>query len=161
MSKMTENYDSLEFKTFDAKAAGEDWASETDNLPPVAGIYINGNELVDILRPLEEKLKAEDDECDAGDYGHLFAEELYEDLSLASTPGTFSHCYGANLLCCKECGDFSCWSVLCHVDLSDNEAVWTFSHNHRNWDYGLKYVFRRDEYEKALRTLKGEDACRK
>ena len=161
MSKKGKNYDSLEFKTFDAKVAGEDWASETDNLPPVAGIFINGKELVDILCPLEEKLKAEDDECAAGNYGHLFAEELYEELTVASISGTFSNDYGASLLCCLDCGDFGCWSVLCHIILSDTEVVWTFTHNHRKWNYDLKFTFKRDEYEKALSSLKGAVAWQK
>ena len=161
MSKKARKYDSLEFKIFDAKTAGEGWASETDNLPPVAGIYINGKELVDILRPLEEKLKAEDDECDAGNYGHLFAEELYEELTVASISGTFSNDYGASLLCCLDCGDFGCWSVLCHMVLSDTEVVWTFTHNHRKWNYGLEFTFTRNEYENALSSLKGTVPCRK
>lgn len=149
------SYDRISFRGFDPKAAGEDWAEEIIKPEPVIGIYINGTELVDILRPIEDALKEFGDECESGGYGHLSASELYRELVSAAVPETFDSYYGAHLLCCKSCGECGCWSVLAKVEASEDTVVWTLSHNHRDWDYKLRYIFSRIEYDNAVKGLKG------
>ena len=152
---LPEPKDKLEFKLFDPKETGEQWALELKKPSPVVGIYINGIELAEILKPIELSCREPDDECPVGEYGHLSAEFLSKELADASVPGTFAHNYGAYLLCCQDCGDCGCWSVLAHIEICDSCAEWTFSHNHRSWNYGLKYRFANDEYDAALNMLRG------
>ena len=136
-------YDELDFRQM--PLSGEDGG---------AGIYINGRELVDIIIPIEDHLIGAGDKCAPGEYSHLPADMLYKELSDAAVPGTYAYNDGAYLTCCLICESCSCWSLLAHVKTTEDEVIWTLSHNHRNWDYGVQFCFEKTQYEAALNRLR-------
>ena len=120
----------------------------------VVEIYINNREIVSILKPIEERIKDYDDGVDPGGYGHRIAKELYHELSKALIPGTCENKYGAEILCCRSCGEPGCWSPMVKVTEEKEFVKWTLVHNHRKWDYKLTYRFKKEAYEAALYSLK-------
>lgn len=151
------NVDKLEFKLIDAKKSNEAWAEDCEKSIFVVEIYINGKEIVSMLKEIEQPY------CDtegaseiAGGYGHNLPEDLYKNLSEAIIEDTYSNKYGVTLLCCRDCGFSGCWSVILSVRQTKDYVYWeNFRHNHReNWKYNLSYKFDRTEYDKAMEQLK-------
>ena len=133
-----------------SKESDEGWAQKLQNAPTVAEVYINGKELISIVRERENKIKDADDLCEPGSYGHLSVDELYRELHETQT-GQYRY---AHLLCCNNCGDCFCWSVQAKISVGLKYVTWTLSHNHRDWDYNLKYCFDKMEYMGLLRRLR-------
>lgn len=151
------NVDKIEFKLIDAKTANEPWSEDFEKSVSVIEIYINGKEIVSVLKEIEQPYCDEEGNPQlAGDYGHNTPEELYKDLSDAVTEDTYSNKCGAYLLCCRGCGFSGCWSVEISVRQTDEYVYWeNFRQNHReNWQYNLLYKFDRTEYDKAMEQLK-------
>lgn len=119
-----------------------------------AHIKINGCGLISLLSFMETRIKEPDDEALAGNYRYLFLKELYENLVNAETDGTYEKEFGAPLVCCHTCEDVYCWSVYAVVKRDEDSVVWTLRHNHRNWDYGLKFRFDRKAYDYEMYGLK-------
>ncbi len=140
--------DKLEFKLIDPVETGEAWALEYGSKSMGVEIYINGREIVSILKEIELPYATQEGKPHlAGDYGHNTPQHLYEMLTEAVE---------VELLCCGGCGDSGCWSVLVSVREEEDYVYWEhFEHNHRDWSYPLSYCFDRQEYEQALEVLRG------
>lgn len=141
--------DKLEFKLIDPVEANENWALEYGSKCKGVEIYINGTEIVPILKGIEILYASKEGKPHlAGDYGHNTPKHLYSQLTKSLD--------GAELLCCGGCGDSGCWSVLVSIEQDDEYVYWNhFEHNHRDWEYGLSYRFEKQEYEQAMQQLKG------
>lgn len=151
------NIDKLEFKLIDAKKSNEPWAEDCETPIFVVEIYINGKEVVPILKEIEQPYcDAEGTPEIAGGYGHNLPEDLYKALSEAIIEGTYSNKYGVELLCCRDCGFSGCWSAITHIRQTEDYIYWeSFENNHRkNWKYNLSYKFDKAEYDKAMKQLK-------
>lgn len=137
--------DKLAFKIVDPK--GEEWAKEFPREIKVVEIYINEVELVEILKPIEMPYAfIEEYPSLAGSYGHITPEKLYRNLTASSEE--------IELLCCGDCGESGCWSILVNVEYDDSYVYWRkFKHNHRNWEYDISYKFDKTEYQNALKQL--------
>lgn len=134
--------DKIEFKIINPKGK-ERWADEYPPNIRVVEIYINGKELIDILKEIEYSY----DPKLAGAYGHQTPEDLYSNL----VEGEDS----ADLLCCSDCGDIGCWTVRVIITADEKYVYWiNFSHHHREWKYDISYTFEKTAYEKALNYLK-------
>lgn len=144
--------DNIDFVLADPVEKGEKWAMEYTFPHSIAEIYINGRELIDILKAEELPYAgAEGHPSLAGSYGHISPEKLYNALKYSiSADGR------AALLCCGECGDVGCWSVSVYTRKDEKYVYWyKFEHDHRKWQYSLGYKFSAYEYEKALEKLNG------
>ena len=149
--------DKLEFKLIDPVKNGEEWADDRKDCRAVE-IYLNGREIIDILKEIEMPFAKEEGHPDiAGGYAHNTPKFLYRSLSETLVEGTYSNNYGAELLCCSSCGSSGCWSAIVHVRQDKDFVYWeNFEQNHReNWKYNLSYKFDRTEYEKESEKLKG------
>lgn len=153
---VSEGKDKLEFKLADPIEKKEEWALEFGSTQKVVEIYLNGRELVEILKEMETPYALEEGHPSlAGAYGHNYAKELYADLTEAMTEGTYCHEKGAELLCCSGCGDRGCWSVLVMVKQDEDYVYWEqFRNNHRKWNYNIAFCFVKKEYEAAMKQLK-------
>ena len=148
--------DELEFKLVDPIEKKEEWALEFKSTQKVVEIYLNGRELVEILKEIETPYALEEGHPSlAGAYGHNYAKELYADLTETMTEGTYCHEKGVELLCCSGCGDKGCWSVLVMVK-QDEDYVYReqFRNNHRKWNYDIAFQFTKKDYEQAMQKLK-------
>ena len=152
--------DKLEFKLIDPVQNGEKWADDEifvrKDLRAVE-IYLNGHEIIDILKEIEMPFALDEGHPDiAGGYGHNEPKILYRDLSESLVEGTYNQKYGVELLCCGSCGFSGCWSAVAYVRRDDDFVYWeNFKQNHReNWKYDLSYKFDRNEYEKQMEKLK-------
>ena len=152
--------DTLEFKIIDPKKKGESWA-ESGSFPEglrAVEIYINGQELVDIVREIEDPFAQKEGHPNiAGAYGHNTPKFLYKELSEAFDDNSYSSKYGVPLLCCRDCGVWGCWDIDVMVRRDDEFVYWeNFRQGHRkNWLYNLSYKFDRTEYEREIEKLKG------
>ena len=145
----------LDFKLIDAALSGEEWAEDAKKPINVVEIYIDGVELVGIFRAVEiPYCEAEEHPNLAGDYGHMSAKNLYEDLTEATVEGSWSNELGVYPLCCRSCGEPGCWSVTFHVR-EDDEYVWWygFEHEHRDWEYNLEFKFLKKDYYAEITKL--------
>lgn len=145
---MNNNVDVLEFKIFNPQGK-ENWADDSDVYEAVE-IYINGKEIVELLKEIETPFAIDEGETDlAGAYGHLTPGELYSELKDVEESA---------LLCCDGCGLSGCWSVLINIETDENYVYWKdFKHNHREWKYGIAYKFDRKTYEEILKELEISD----
>ncbi len=143
----------LEFKSIHPVEAGEEWAMELDNPPRVVEIYIDGREMADTIAAIERPYKEEEGlDLDVEDYGHLPAADLYGELSMATDEIYGSEVY---LFCCRSCGEPGCWSVTCRVAEDEEYVYWyDFEHEHRDWEYHLRYKFEKCQYDESLGKLK-------
>ncbi len=140
--------DTLEWKLIDPVAAKEAWALEHGSRCMGVEIYLNGQEIVSLLREIELPYATQEGKLHlAGDYGHNAPQHLYKMLTEETE---------VELLCCGGCGDSGCWSVVVTVREEEDYVYWEhFAHNHRDWEYPLSYCFDRQEYEQALQQLRG------
>lgn len=143
--KIDKDVDVLNFKIINPKGK-EDWADDCD-ISEAVEIYINGKEIVEILKEIETPFAKNENAIDiAGAYGHLTPRELYSELNDTKESA---------LLCCDGCGFIGCWAVLVSVEMDEEYVYWKeFRHNHRKWEYNISYKYDRREYEDALEQLK-------
>lgn len=139
---MSERYDKLKFLFITSKG--------NRRVP----VEINGCGLTGLLSFMETRIKEQDDEAPTGNYRYLDPISLYENLTRAEIEGTYEKEAGAPLVRCKECGEIHCWSVYAVVERDESSVVWTFRHNHRNWDYGMRFRFERKQYDSQICFLK-------
>lgn len=145
MKKEIDNdVDILNFKIINPKGK-EDWADDYD-VSEVVEIYINGEEIVELLKEIEMPFAMNEGNIDiAGAYGHLTPKELYSELADTEESA---------LLCCDGCGFIGCWAIFVNVEMDDSYVYWKgFRHNHRDWEYDISYKFSRIEYENAIKQL--------
>ena len=108
--------DQLEFKLVKASEVNEDWMDDFDIEGNIVEIYINGQEIIPLLKKIEEPYAIEEGYPDlAGGYGHRLSEELHKELTEAFCEGTYAYKEGVELLCCSACGISGCWSVVVYV----------------------------------------------
>ncbi len=121
----------------------------------VVEIYIDGVEIAEIFRKIEVPYCEQEEPPNlAGDYGHMPAKKLYQDLSEATIEGSFSCDFGVYPVCCRWCGEPRCWSVTFHVRESDEFVWWYgFEHEHREWKYDLEFKFLKSDYLKEMNKL--------
>ena len=152
----SEEKDKLEFKLVDPIEKKEEWALELKSTQKVVEIYLNGREIVEILSEVEKPYAEEEGHPSlAGAYGHNYAKELYGDLAEAMTEGSYFQEKGVELLCCNDCGDRGCWSVLVMIKQDEGYVYWEhFRNNHRKWDYDISFRFAKKDYEQAMQQLK-------
>lgn len=148
----------LKFKMFDPIEAGEPWAVDFGSNHKVVEVIIDGENLLEVIRRIEKPyLQSERclwlQDCDH-DYGHVSQKDLYDDLLSATVKGSFAHDFGVYLFCCGGCGEPGCWSVTCRVKEDDKFVFWfDFKHEHRDWDYNLKYKFEKKAYQTVMNEL--------
>lgn len=119
-----------------------------DGLGEVVKIYINNEEILDIIKKEEEPYDSR-----PGDYLHVSAFELYENLTDALIVGTEANKNGVEILCCT-CRCPRCSSILLFVEEDDKYVYWKkFKHTHREWNYNISYKFEKTEYEKVIKQL--------
>jgi hypothetical protein len=145
----------LEFKAIDPVQVGEEWAMYRDNPPRTVEIYIDGCELLDIIRPIELPYKKKEGfDISTEDYGHMPVSELYRYLITAMDGTSYSYKYGVYLLVCRDCGEPGCWSVTCKVSEDEKYVYWLdFEHEHRDWEYNIQYKFEKKQYNEALKKI--------
>ena len=145
--------DQLEFKIVNTN---EDWMDDSEFKGNIAEIYINGQEIIPLLKKIEEPYAAKEGHFDiAGAYGHRLPQELYEELTEVFCEGTYAHEEGVELLCCGDCGLSGCWSIVVYVKQDENYVYWyKFRQNHREWEYNLSYKFEKNVYMQALKQLR-------
>lgn len=149
--------DKLEFKLIDPIEKCEEWADPSDEKIRAVEIYINGREIVDILKELEMPFADEEGHPTlAGAYGHRIPKELYNVLSESLIENSYEWEYGAEVLCCNDCGFPGCWSATVKIRQDEKFVYWeNFEQNHRkNWKYDLSFKFDKNEYEKEFEKLK-------
>ncbi len=146
--------DIIEFKIVNPQNK-EEWIEEYSNIDAVAEIYINGTEIIDILKPIEQPYCDEEGHPDiAGSYGHNTPKYLYESLMNAMNKESYESKDGVELLCCGGCGYSGCWSTLVFIRDDEKFVYWEkIEHNHRDWKYNLSYKFEKLAYYRALETL--------
>lgn len=139
--------DKLNLKIIDPRGK-EKWAADC-RIDEVVEIYLNGVELIEILRVIEVPYASKEGHPNlTGAYGHITPEELCKNLTEYETE--------VELLCCSGCGDSGCWSILIDIEKDADYVYWkAFKHNHREWKYDISYQFDREAYEKELRRLGG------
>ena len=125
------------------------------DIPNVAEIYINGVEITDIIRPIEQPYAEQEGHPElAGDYGHNPSGELHKMLENALIEGTYEAEEGVELLCCRGCGECGCWSIEVYMKEDDKFVYWyKIKHNHREWKYDLTFKFEKEAYHQALKVL--------
>ena len=145
---MTETYakdsDHLEFKIINPYGI-EDWV-EDSSVKEVVEIYINGKEIIEILKEIEIPFANNEGHISiAGAYGHLTPNELYSELMDSEESA---------LVCCGDCGLIGCWAVVINVEMDEDYVYWKeFRHNHRDWEYNISFKFHRTEYENVLKKI--------
>lgn len=157
-----EGFNTLDFKMIDPAEAGEEWAVDSETIYRAVEIYIDGREILEIIREIEIPYVEEDEHVFAGDYGHVSPKSLYGELSSATDEGSFSHSWGVYLFCCGSCGEPTCWSVTILVKEDGESVYWyDFRHEHMAWDYNLTYRFEKNQYARAMQKLKNMAALRR
>lgn len=152
----------LDFKLIDPVEASEEWALVFGSSYYVVEIYIDGVELCDIVRPIEEayiRKNRPDFLFYLGrkqHYGHLCPKVLYDNLIHAEMPyDPYFENEECLLLCCAECGIPECWSFSIQVKEDEEFIYWyDFEHLFRDLEYGLSYRFEKKQYEAAMRKLR-------
>ena len=154
----------LEFKMIDPVEAGEEWAVDLGSLVKVVEIYIDGKEMLDIVKPEDDAfMRAEAQEIQEDEwnwsngipYGHVDPRSLYKNLVEATEEGSYSYDEGVFLFVCNSCGIEGCWSITMHVKEDDKYVYWyDFKHFNRDWHYNLSFKFDKIRYYQALEILK-------
>lgn len=122
-------------------------------------ILINGEDFCDIVNKTDCERLVEENPCydnlQEPLYGHGELCWISHGLSEAFTEGSYSHDCGLELLCCWDCGEPGCWSVVAHFRQDKNYVYWErFEHNHRDWEYDYSFCFNKTEYYKELTCLR-------
>lgn len=154
-----ENCDVIHFEVFNPVEAKEEWAISFPTDYKSVRIVINGEDFCDIANKIDcERFLKENPCCGNTNepmYGHGELRWIYDGLIEAFTEGSYAHDCGLELLCCWECGDAGCWSVVAHFRQDENYVYWeNFEHNHRDWEYDFSFRFSKVDYYKELATLK-------
>lgn len=143
--------DTLQFRFFDPRGK-ETWADDFPGKEHKATeIYLNGVELVAILKKIELPYATAEGATDlAGDYGHQTPSSLYFSLTSCGDEEV-------DLLCCRSCGEVGCWTISIDIERDDHFVWWKNFHNcYRDWEYNLLYQFDRTAYEAVLEQLRCE-----
>src|SRR5690606_40356255 len=114
----------------------------------VAIPIVNGKSLIEIIKDLEMNF----DKSIAGAYDGIGPRFLKNEL----TNGSDFDMRKSRILEC-ECGVDGCWPLLMKVTETENDIEWSlFQQYHRDdWDYDdLRFVFNKEEYQKAVNNLK-------
>lgn len=120
---------------------------------------VNGVKLTILAEQFEQSHGLDDP---AGGYGGLIPEFFrYGPLDAyflgKSDAPYFEDTPGRIFILGCECGEVGCWPLTCLVDAGDCTIIWHgFENEHRpNRDYSEfgPFVFERDQYEEALRSL--------
>ena len=124
-----------------------------------ANIFVNGRNLVDMVREVELPFAAREGNPHlAGDYVGLPVEAvLFPSRRLLGEPETY---YDTDYLDGKlavlgcGCGEVGCWPLRVRISAMEGQVTWgDFEQPHRRrWDHGAlgPFVFDRGEYEAAL-----------
>ena len=115
-------------------------------------IFINGKEILEILKGLMIPDKRKVYYEFGGDYAHR-AGDLYHDLIEAFTPGTYMAKNGIEILCCAGCGQDGCWSCVAEPSFTEETVSWRVC-----WHYGspLRFRFDREQYLQAIEDLRDQ-----
>ncbi len=147
----------LGFKLIDPVEAEESWALDGGSQFNVVEIYIDGREICDVIKPIEEAFieKSETSSQFDDTYGHLDPKNLYDNLSWAAKHDPYFENEDCLLLCCETCGEPECWSIAIKIKKDKNFIYWyDFEHNHEGFEYGLSYIFEKNQYDSAMRKLR-------
>jgi hypothetical protein len=121
---------------------------------PVVHVFIDGRDLLELVRRVELPQAAADAQPElAVSYQGLSPEE-WKDLPEQYGDGR------AAVLCC-ECGEAACWPLRVRITWRKDTVVWSdFEQPHRGWTYEKlgPFVFRREEYERAVAAVAGRAA---
>ncbi|TCZ79361.1 hypothetical protein E0485_05735 [Paenibacillus albiflavus] len=128
----------------------------------VLGIYINGENLVELIRRYENQF----DPSIAGGYEGLnikFLNNIKEHFTGKLNEDDLFYYEGKTLIMGCNCGEPGCWPILIKVIEEDEVIVWNeFEQPHRNeesasghWDYSKfkPLRFNRKQYEEQLKII--------
>ena len=147
-------FNRLDIKIYDGEDAGRIW--EIGFGGRVADITIDGRRLIDMLLEKEAPYWEEEGK-EYGGYSPVKAEWLYDDLMRATADGNYESRF-AVYCCCCECGQPGCWDVSFFVTETEDSVIWYgFQHAHRAWAYGLRFRFRKQQYDRQMRRLKNAE----
>ena len=138
---------------------------EDEEAGSTVAIYINGRNLLETIRDVEMPFAVKE--------GHSTMAVQYAELSLADIPDLWSHFHGDTLPYFSEegkvylygcvCGEPGCWPLQAYIGIGRNTVTWRgFEQPHRmeysrasHWRYDElgPFVFDRDQYEEALKSL--------
>jgi hypothetical protein len=130
-----------------------------DGLVDAVNVFINGRNLVDVLREVELPFRAREGKPDlAGSYVGLPLEDiLLPAPRLLGEPATYyDHGYpeGKIAVLGCVCDEVGCWPFLVKITLRDDVVIWDdFEQPHRRaWRYDelRPFVFDRTQYLSAL-----------
>jgi hypothetical protein len=134
-----------------------------DGIVDAVNVFVNGGNLVDILREAELPFAAREGKPDlAGNYVGLPPEEVFlPSPRLLGEPTTY-YDYDSSegkiaILGCV-CGEPGCWPFRVEITLRDDVAIWSgFEQGHRAWRYDemQPFVFDRAQYLSALSPQPG------
>ena len=115
----------------------EEWV-QNSNISQVVEIYLNGVEIVSILKEIETPYANEENHANlAGAYGHVSPDELYANLTKYEED--------IEILCCSGCGESGCWWIIVDIEKDEKFVYWKrFRNNHRDWKYDISYKFDKD-----------------
>ncbi|WIW69882.1 hypothetical protein [Anaerosinus gibii] len=142
--------DKIEFKI--VKISFDDGCQSDDCLYDVIAIFINGENLLDMVKECELPFAtAEKKKSLAGSYIGIIPKELYEDLSKNFTKWKVP-IYGCT------CGCVECWPLEVAIDIGKDVVVWyDFEQIHRKtWQYNKlgKFSFNKQQYFEEVEKLK-------
>jgi hypothetical protein len=125
-------------------------------------IYINGRNLVELVREVELPFAAHEGHPDmAGQYlGLPPFELLLPSRHLLGEPAPLYESRGKTQVLACECGEAGCWPLFVRIRLGDNTVTWSdFEQPHRSsrsaashWKYDQlgPFTFDRQQYEAAI-----------
>lgn len=120
---------------------------------PVVRIWINDQDLIKLVRPIELIYEPEI----AGEYKGLYSHEIFWPCKrlLGDPEYHFLDDNRVGLLQCT-CGEEGCWSLMAKISFREKMVVWSdFKHNHRpEWDYVAlgPFIFSKEQYLEELRV---------
>ena len=143
-----------------------------DSLPPnerevlkTIDIYIDGRNLIDIVRDYEVRFKGSDGEPNAiaGAYAGLPDGELLESLVGCGTQHEPRRAGSQRIVLGCDCGISGCWPLNCDIQIGNAQVVWSqFQNPFRSsdcgeyWDYSdfPTFPFERAQYDGAIKILR-------
>lgn len=139
------------------------------NKKKVVDIYINGKNLIRILREIELPFAKKEGSSPsiAGSYEGLLPDEISRDVNFfKKNPKKYRfyrrHRKGRSfILTCKNCHEDGCWSMWIKIKAGTKTVTWSdFKCEHRDkWKYNLKFTFEKRQYVKEISKL-GNDCKR-
>ncbi len=143
---MVAKFDTIKLKVIPGGREYKMWTDLTR-----CGILINDKDIRKYIAKISDQFRVKEDMKAEGEggFGHLDPEELYNELKDALLTGERAY-----ILCCGGCGEAGCYSARCRVRIEDDCYVWYDFTTIRDWDLGLTFRFKKENYEAFMDELR-------